>query len=133
MEKRKKHQITLFHCMNAFNKEASIRINDDVELKMVKMPCSSMTKDVFLLRAFEAGSDAAVVLVCPESQCRHIEGSMRARKRVDRVKTILDEVGYDSDQLSIFNISSGDEIKLNKILKDVVEKLPDYSVDRAAA
>ncbi len=43
--------------------------------RSIKLPCSSMTREVVLLKAFEAGADAVVVLVCPEGSCRYLEGN----------------------------------------------------------
>jgi F420-non-reducing hydrogenase iron-sulfur subunit len=75
-------KITIFHCVNAItNPYGSDNVN--CEVKTIKMPCSSMTRDVFLLRAFEAGADAVIVVVCPEGTCRHLEGNTRAVKRVE--------------------------------------------------
>ena len=95
--KKNKTTITLFHCINAFTESDAAPFADhpDYEMKFVAMACSGMVKDVFLLRAFEAGSEAVVVLVCPDDQCRHVEGSLRARKRVERTKQILEEIGMD--------------------------------------
>ena len=68
MNKKFTPKITVFHCINAFTENTySIFVGrDDFEVKFIKLPCSSMVKDVFLLRAFEAGADGVVVLVCPE-------------------------------------------------------------------
>jgi F420-non-reducing hydrogenase iron-sulfur subunit len=87
-----KPKITLFHCINAFGDADALALSDNnaCELKTVKMACSSMVKDVFLLRAFEAGADGVVVLVCPDGQCRYIEGNIRAKKRVGWVRRLLD-------------------------------------------
>ena len=78
-----------------------------------------MTKDVFLLRAFEAGADAVLVLACPEESCRYAEGGKRARKRVQYTRGILDEIGMDGEkQLAIYNTVAGDE----KTVKDIIGK-----------
>lgn len=77
-----------------------------------------MTKDVQLLRAFEAGADAVLVLVCPEKGCRYAEGSIRAKKRVDYVKTILDDIGMDGRRLNIFNTTAKD----SGSIKDIIQK-----------
>jgi coenzyme F420-reducing hydrogenase delta subunit len=70
-----------------------------------------MIKDFILLRAFEAGSDAVIVLTCPEGQCRHTDGNIRARKRVERVKMTLDSIGLDGRRLLFFNaLPEGDGI-----------------------
>lgn len=118
-------KITLFHCINAFSDKRSSPLagGDGFESHVVKLPCSSMVKDVYLLRAFEAGADAVVVLVCPEGQCRYLEGNIRAKKRVGRLKNLLDEIGLDSRRLSIFNLASGDEAKAAEIIQKTLSEL----------
>lgn len=122
MDKNFKPKITLFHCINSFNESASLPLTDrdNLEVKSVRLPCSSMVKDVFLLRAFEAGSDGVLVLVCPEDQCRYVEGSIRAKKRVAWVRNLLDEIGFDGRRLAIGNISSGDETAAGKIILETI-------------
>ena len=50
-----------------------------------------------------------IVLVCPEGQCRYVEGNLRAYKRVMWVKKLLDEIGIDGNRLSLVNLSSEDK------------------------
>ena len=134
MDKNFKPKITLFHCINTFSDGASLPIAAEVdcELQSVKLPCSSMVKDVFLLRAFEAGSDAVIVLVCPEGQCRYLEGNLRAKKRVIWVKKLLDEIGLDGRRLSIFNVSSEDEGTAVRILQKIRSDLADLGPNPAS-
>ncbi len=96
-------KLTLFYCINAVNGIPDPTM-DTAEVRMVKLPCSSMVKDYILLRAFEAGSDAVIVLTCPEGECRHTEGNIRAQKRVERVKKVLDSIGMDGRRLLFFNV-----------------------------
>jgi coenzyme F420-reducing hydrogenase delta subunit len=133
MAENYKPKITLFHCINTFGDaaEAFLTGRDNCEIKTVKMPCSSMVKDVFLLRAFEAGSDAVVVLVCPEGQCRFLEGNIRAKKRVAWVRNLLDEIGLDGRRLSLSNISSGDKITAGQIIDDVLKNLAELGPNPA--
>ncbi|MCG6946576.1 MAG: hydrogenase iron-sulfur subunit [Deltaproteobacteria bacterium] len=118
-------KITIFHCINAFNdkRTSPLTSGDGFETHIVKLPCSSMVKDVYLLRAFEAGADAVVVLVCPERQCRHLEGNIRAKKRVERLKNLLDEIDFDSRRLSIFNLALGDEDAAAEIMQKILSEL----------
>lgn len=133
MDKNIKFKITLFYCINAFKEGKSLPLTGDenFEINFIKMACSSMVKDVFLLRAFEAGADAVVVLVCPEGQCRYVEGNLRAKKRVGWVKKLLDEIGIDGNRLSIFNISSKDKDKVPRIVQKIVSDLADLGPNPA--
>jgi F420-non-reducing hydrogenase iron-sulfur subunit len=120
-----KPKITLFHCINAFGDadELALSDKDACEIKPIKMACSSMVKDVFLLRAFEAGADGVVVLVCPEGQCRYLEGNLRAKKRVGRVQHLLDEIGLDGRRLILNNMEAGDDSAVNQTVDLVLKNL----------
>ena len=127
-------KITIFHCINSFSETALSHFDgiDHVDIKYVKMPCSGMTKDVYLLRAFEAGADAVIVLVCPEGMCRFVEGNIRAKKRIKRTKRLLDEIGLNGERLSMFNLNAKDKDAAAKIIKDALGKLKDLGPNPAA-
>ena len=120
-----KPKITLFHCINAFGDADELSLNDKdaFEIQTVKMACSSMVKDVFLLRAFEAGADGVIVLVCPEGQCRYIEGNIRAKKRVAWVQNLLDEIGLDGRRLTLENMAPGDHAAFDRTMGHVLKNL----------
>lgn len=113
-------EITVFYCINAFDEKAVLSFSETgaAMVKYVKMACSSMVKDIFILKAFESGADGVVVCVCPEEACRYVEGSIRAAKRVARVKMILADIGLETDRLSVYNTRPGDVETLEKILTD---------------
>jgi len=135
MDKGFKPKITIFHCANTgINMSTPFQWKkSNIDINTIEMPCSSMVKDAFLLKAFEAGADAVVVLVCPEDRCLHVEGSIRARKRIERVRHIMDEIELDSSRLSIFNIRSGDEFTVGNIMQEIISDVTDLGPIRAAA
>jgi len=128
-----KPKITLFHCINAFGNadELSLTDMDNCEMQTVKMACSSMVKDIFLLKAFEAGADGVVVLVCPEGQCRYVEGNIRAKKRVAWVQNLLDEIGLDGRRLALGNMAAGDKAAAAQIINDVLKNLAELGPNPA--
>lgn len=117
-----KAQITIFHCIN-IAKDISFSEGENYEVKSIKLPCSSMTREIVLLKAFEANADAVIVLVCPEGSCRYIEGNIRAKKRVTRMKKLLDEIGIDGRRLNIFNIDYDDQSTINHIIEQTLADL----------
>jgi F420-non-reducing hydrogenase iron-sulfur subunit len=126
-------KITVFHCINAFSETSWSSVGGSAyEIKFIKLPCSSMVKDVFLLRAFEAGSDGVLVLVCPEGQCRYVEGNIRAKKRVAWVQNLLDDIGIDGRRLSLSNIAAGDTAATTQIIDDAVKIMAELGPNPAA-
>jgi F420-non-reducing hydrogenase iron-sulfur subunit len=127
MEIENKPKITLFHCINSFRQTTDLMFKG-CEVKVIQMPCSSMLKDVYLLKAFEAGADAVLVFVCPENSCRYAEGSIRAKKKVQWVRDLLDEIGMDGKrQLFIFNTIAGDDKAVGTIIKNTLRKLKEIT------
>ena len=134
MNEESTQRVTLFHCINIFDDGDALPLSfsGSAELKFVKLPCSSMVKDVFLLRAFESGADAVAVLVCPEGACRYVEGNFRAGKRVQFVAKLLDEIGLDGQRLAVFNIKSGDAAAVDKALAEMLSRLAELGPNPAA-
>jgi len=127
-------RITIFHCINSFSETvlSQFDVTDNVDIKYIKLPCSGMIKDVYLLRAFEAGADAVIVFTCPKGECRFVEGNIRAKKRVERTKSLLDEIELDGRRLSLFKIIQKDKEAVAKIIKDTLSKLKDIGPNPAA-
>ncbi|MFO7971855.1 MAG: hydrogenase iron-sulfur subunit [Desulfobacterales bacterium] len=133
MDKKFIPKITVFHCINAFSETSWSSVGgNDVKIKFIKLPCSSMVKDVFLLRAFEAGADAVAVLVCPEGQCRYVEGNIRAKKRVAWVQNLMDDIGIDGRRLSLSNIVAGDTAAATQIIDGALENLAELGPNPAS-
>ena len=130
MNTNNKPKITLFYCINAFMESAPVF--EGCTIKTIKMACSSMTKDIFLLKAFEAGADAVLVFACPEKQCRYVEGGIRARKRIEWTKHLLDEIGIDSRRLAIFNTDINDQKAAGKIIRETIELINELGPNPAA-
>jgi F420-non-reducing hydrogenase iron-sulfur subunit len=132
MDKKFIPKITVFHCINAFSETSWPSVDGkDFEIKFIKLPCSSMIKDVFLLRAFEAGADGVVVLVCPEGQCRYVEGNIRAKKRVAWVQNLMDDIGIDGRRLSLSNIAARDTAAATQIIDGVMKNLAELGPNPA--
>jgi len=95
------------------------------------MACSSMVKDIFLMRSFESGSDGVIVLVCPEDACRYGEGSIRAQKRVEWVRKILDEIGLNGNRLFFHRMETSDEGAIDRIIRDARSALAEIGPNPA--
>jgi len=128
-----KPKITVMYCINSFSESASCHaaFDEDLELKFIKLPCSSMVKDVFVLRAFEAGSDAVVIFVCPEGHCRYVEGNIRAKKRVAWIQNLLDEVGLDGRRLILQNVSAKNETVASETLQHALGMIKELGLSPA--
>jgi F420-non-reducing hydrogenase iron-sulfur subunit len=74
-------------------------------VRIISVPCTGKLEMEHILEAFEKGVDGVLIVGCLEGGCHFVEGNLRARKRTDRVREVLDEIGLGSGRLKMVNLS----------------------------
>ena len=90
-------------------------------VRIIHTPCTGKIEMEHLLAAFEKGVDGILVAGCLEGGCHFIEGNLRARKRTDHIREVLDQIGLGSDRLKMVNLSAAEAPKIVKSMKEIVE------------
>ena len=102
-------QITVFTCIYCGYTSADMAgtagIQYPAAVKVVKLPCTGKMDTLYILKAFEQGADAVMVVACTKGTCHHLEGNLRAEKRVGRAKEILQAIGLGQDRVEIFFVT----------------------------
>ena len=83
----------------------SQRIQYSSGIRIISTPCTGKLESEHILEAFEKGIDGIIVVGCLEGSCHFLEGNLRARKRTDRIRSILEEIGLGSERLKMVNLS----------------------------
>lgn len=97
----------------------SMRAQYPANARVLKFPCTGKIDPGYLVKAFEAGIDGIVVIGCLEGGCHFQEGNLRAKRRVGLVNQMLEEAGFDSRRLEMFNLSSA----MGQTFADVVNEM----------
>lgn len=58
-----------------------------------------------------------------EGECHFLKGNLRARKRVEYVKSLLDEVGLGGARLEMYNMSSAQGQRFAEVAREMTEKI----------
>jgi F420-non-reducing hydrogenase iron-sulfur subunit len=75
-------------------------------VRIIHSPCTGKIEMEHLLAAFEKGVDGILIAGCLEGGCHFQEGNLRARKRSDRIRQILDDIGVGAQRLKMVNLSA---------------------------
>ena len=86
----------------------SMRQQYPSSVRILRFPCTGKIEVNYVLSAFERGIDGVMVAGCLEGGCHYLEGNLRARRRMERAKQLLDEIGIGSGRLEMFNLSSAE-------------------------
>ena len=73
-------------------------------VREVLVPCTGRLQPEHILKAFESGSDLVCAVACQEDNCHYLEGSKRCARRVDYLRSILQEVGLSGERLMHFKL-----------------------------
>jgi len=76
-----------------------------------------------ILRAFESGADGVYVAGCMEGECHFLRGNLRARRRVEYVKGLLNEVGLGGERVEMFNMSASQGQRFAQIAREMTERV----------
>lgn len=73
--------------------------------RILSASCTGRIEMEHVLEAFEKGADGVLVVGCLDGGCHFVDGNQRARRRLDRVRSILEEIGLGGDRLRMVNLS----------------------------
>jgi coenzyme F420-reducing hydrogenase delta subunit len=99
----------------------SMRLSYPANVKIVKVPCTGRFDIIHALKAFEAGADGVFVIGCLEGNCHFEVGNLRARKRVEYLRRLLDECGIGADRAGMYNMSSAMGRQFAKAARQITE------------
>ncbi|MFH0773951.1 MAG: hydrogenase iron-sulfur subunit [bacterium] len=101
----------------------SMRLNYPANVKIVKLPCTGKVDIIYLLKAFEDGADGVYVAGCLEGNCHFTDGNIKAKRRVQRAKKLLTEIGLDGERLEMYNMSASMGPKFAEAAREMTEKV----------
>ena len=83
-----------------------LRLKYPAEVRIVEIPCSGRLDPLEVLHTLENGADGIMVAGCLEGDCHFQEGNINARRRVKRLKALIESIGLEPERIEMFNMSS---------------------------
>lgn len=101
----------------------SKRMQYPTGVRIISTPCTGKLETEHILEAFEKGIDGILIVGCLEGGCHFVEGNLRARKRTERIRSILEEIGLGSERLRMVNLSDGMAPAFVQHMKEAMETI----------
>jgi F420-non-reducing hydrogenase iron-sulfur subunit len=99
----------------------SRRLQYPANVRVIHVPCTGKIEMEHLLEAFEKGADGVLVAGCLEGGCHFLEGNLRAKRRINHLRTMLDEIGVGAERLRMANLSAAMAPTFVKLVNETVE------------
>jgi len=98
-----------------------LRLHYPENSRIIRVPCAGQVDVFHILKTFEKGAAAVVVMGCEEGACHHITGNTRAKERVKYSETLLKEVSLDGGRVRMFNLSPNAPHKFVKAVNEIAK------------
>lgn len=99
----------------------SRRMQYPPNVRVVHVPCTGKIEMEHILAAFEKGIDGVLIAGCLEGGCHFLEGNLRAKKRSEYLREMLDEIGVGRDRLRMVNLSAAMAPTFVERVREIVE------------
>jgi coenzyme F420-reducing hydrogenase delta subunit len=100
-----------------------MRLSYPPNVKIIRVSCTGKVDVLYLLKSFQKGADGVYVAGCKEGDCHYLTGNLRARKRVEYTKKILDAVGIGGERLEMYNMSAADGPRFVAVANEMTERI----------
>ena len=100
-----------------------MRLNYPSNIKIINVPCTGRVDILHLLRALEDGADGVYVAGCLEGDCHYLKGNFKARRRVNYVKKVLEELGIEPERVEMYNLSAAQGPRFAEIAREMYAKI----------
>jgi len=82
------------------------RMQYPANVRVIHVPCTGKLEMDHVLAAFERGIDGVLVAGCLEGGCHYVEGNLRAKRRIEATRELLDQIGLGHERLRMVNLSA---------------------------
>jgi F420-non-reducing hydrogenase iron-sulfur subunit len=90
-------------------------------VRIIHTPCTGKIEMDTIMAAFERGIDGVLVAGCLEGGCHFLEGNLRAKRRIEAIRNLLDEIGLGRERLRMVNLSAAEAPTFVARVKEMVE------------
>lgn len=95
------------------------------QMRIIRLGCSARFDPYLVLWAFLRGADGVLLGACDPGMCHYVEGNERAEARVDGLRKMLKEAGFDPRRLRLEWFRPDDAEKFVEVVKEFTDEI-DY-------
>jgi len=99
------------------------RLKYDVNVRVIKLPCTGRIDPLFIIKAFEQGADGVLVSGCHPGDCHYTSGNYHARRRWIVFSELLRFLGIPEDRVQFAWVSAAEGAKWAGLVNDVVARV----------
>jgi len=99
------------------------RMQYPANVRIIRVMCSGMVHPNLVIDALTKGADGVIVCGCHIGDCHYLEGNLRAEKRADAIKLMLQDFGIEEDRFRLEWVSASEAARFAQVMTDFTETI----------
>ncbi|HMA77504.1 MAG TPA: hydrogenase iron-sulfur subunit [Candidatus Krumholzibacteriaceae bacterium] len=99
------------------------KLDYPANVKLIRVMCTGRVDPQFVMNAFRGGADGVMVLGCHPGDCHYRNGNIKALRRFEIFKNMLEQFGINRERFLLDWVAAGEGQKFQKVTTEMTEKI----------
>jgi len=99
------------------------RIQYPPAVRILRVMCSGMVHPNFVIEALTKGADGVILCGCHPGDCHYLDGNLRAEKRAEALKLMLQDFGIEEERFRLEWVSASEGPRFAQVMTEFTEEI----------
>ncbi len=99
------------------------RIQYPPSLRIIRVMCSGMVHPNLVINALTKGADGVLMCGCHIGDCHYQEGNLKAEKRADAIRLLLEDLGIEGERFRLEWVSAAEGPRFAQVVGEFTEQI----------
>ena len=99
------------------------RLQQPLNLRIVRVPCTGRVDPLMVLKAFEKGADGVLISGCHPGDCHYSEGNYYARRKFELLDRLIPHLGIEPERFRYTWVSASEAGRWQQVVTQFVEQV----------
>ena len=92
-------------------------------VRIIRVMCSGMIHPNLVIDALTKGADGIIICGCHIGDCHYLEGNLKAEKRADAIRLMLEDFGIEDGRFKLEWISASEGPRFAQVMTEFTEDI----------
>ena len=99
------------------------RLQQPLNLRIVRVPCTGRVDPLMVLKAFEKGADGVLISGCHPGDCHYSEGNYYARRKFELLDRLIPHLGIEPERFRYTWVSASEAGRWQQVVTEFVNQV----------
>ncbi len=99
------------------------RLQYPPNIRIIRVMCSGMVHPNLVIDALTKGADGVLICGCHPGDCHYKEGNLKAEKRADAIKLMLEDFGLEAERFRLEWVSASEGPRFAQVAREFTKKI----------